>query len=248
MAVKSGRSDEPFETRLNDTAAMEDVDGSALEAYAQAVGAKPGRKLLAKRGFLVRGRLTNAGVLLFAAEPGRHLIRPETMVEVRTGIERGCGAAKRHVRDRAFDMPLVQGLPAMKAHVAELLRLNRRSANERGSCHPCYTWWEGLVNAIAHRDYELRGDPTSLSVLSGRIEVTSAGGPPGWVTLDTMRTSRYARNPSLVRALVELGWMHDLGVGVRGIYETMGEANVRFDELRRPEGLYTRLTLLSRKQ
>lgn len=42
--------------------------------------------------------------------------------------------------------------------------------------------------------------------------------------------------------------MHDLGVGVRGIYETMGEANVRYDELRRPEGCYIKLTLLSRKQ
>lgn len=69
MAVKSGRSDEPFEMRLNDTAAMEDVDGSALEAYAQAVGAKPGRKLLAKRGFLVRGRLANAGVSFSRRNP-----------------------------------------------------------------------------------------------------------------------------------------------------------------------------------
>ena len=68
----------PFEMRLNDTAAMEDVDSSALEAYTQAIGAEPSRELLARRGFLVRGRLTNAGVLLFAAESGRHLIRPET--------------------------------------------------------------------------------------------------------------------------------------------------------------------------
>ncbi len=46
MSVKSGRSDELFETRLNDAAAMEDVDGSALEAYAQAIGAKPRRGLV----------------------------------------------------------------------------------------------------------------------------------------------------------------------------------------------------------
>lgn len=187
-------------------------------------------------------------MLLFAAEPGRHLIRPETVVKVRTGIERDCIAPKQHDRDRAFGMPLVLGLPAMKTYVAELLWLNQRSANERGSCYPCYAWWEGLVNAIAHRDYELRGDPTSLCVLDGRIEVANAGGPPGWVTLDTMRTSRYARNPTLVRALVELGWMHDLGVGVGGIYETMGEANARYDEPRRPEGCYTKLTLLSQKR
>lgn len=79
MVAANGASSVPFEMRLNDTAAMEDVDSSALEAYAQAVGgAEPGRDLLTKRGFLVRGRLTNAGVLLFAAEPGRHLVRPET--------------------------------------------------------------------------------------------------------------------------------------------------------------------------
>ncbi len=40
--------------------------------------------------------------------------------------------------------------------------------------------------------------------------------------------------------------MHDLGVGIRGIYEAMGESNVRYDEVRRPEGCYTKLTLMSR--
>lgn len=67
------------------------------------------------------------------------------------------------------------------------------------------------------------------------------------MTLENMRRSRYSRNPVLTRALTELGWMHELGVGVEGIYAAMGEPNVRYDEPHAPEGRYLRLTLVSRK-
>lgn len=237
--------DEPFDMRTNGTATLEDVDGSALEACARAVGSEPGTELLAKRGFLVKGRLTNAGVLLLASEPGRHVARGEIAVEARFGSGRGRREGERF--DRAFDMPLALSLPAVVAYVAELLGPGRDDGSERGGGYPRHAWLEGLVNAVAHRDYGMQGDPTSLSILEGRIEVTSAGGLPCMMTLENMRRSRYSRNPVLTRALTELGWMHELGVGVEGIYAAMGEPNVRYDEPRAPEGRYLRLTLMSRK-
>ena len=236
---------EPFDMRTSGTAALQDVDGSALEAYARAVGSEPDVELLAKRGFLARGRLTNAGVLLLASEPGRHIARSETVVEARLGAGEGRREGER--LDRVFDMPLALALPTVSSYVSELLGLGRDVGNGRGGGYPCYAWLEGLVNAVAHRDYGMRGDPTSLSVLEGRIEVTSAGGLPCMMTLENMRRSRYSRNPVLTRALTELGWMHELGVGVEGIYAAMGEPNVRYDEISAPEGDYLRLTLMSRK-
>lgn len=236
---------EPFDMRTSGTAALQDVDGSALEAYARAVGSEPDVELLAKRGFLARGRLTNAGVLLLASEPGRHIARSEIVVEARLGA--GGGRREGERLDRVFDMPLALALPAVSSYVSELLGPGRDVENGRGGGYPCYAWLEGLVNAAAHRDYGMRGDPTSLSVLEGRIEVTSAGGLPCMMTLENMRRSRYSRNPVLTRALTELGWMHELGVGVEGIYAAMGEPNVRYDEPRAPEGRYLRLTLVSRK-
>lgn len=240
-------SGESFDMRMNSTATIEDVDGSALEAYARTVGSEPSIGLLAERGFLARGRLTNAGVLLLASEPGRHIARSEIVVEARFGA----GGGRRHCEgkrlDRVFDMPLVLALPAVRSYVAELLGPGWDAGSERGRGYPCYAWLEGLVNAVAHRDYGMRGDPTSLSVLEGRIEVTSAGRLPYMMTLENMRGSRYSRNPVLTRALTELGWMRELGVGVEGIYAAMGEPNVRYDEISAPEGDYLRLTLMSRK-
>lgn len=240
-------SGESFDMGTNDTAAIEDVDGSALEAYARAVGSEPDIELLSERGFLAKGRLTNAGVLLLASEPGRHIARSEIAVEARFGAGKGRHREGERL-DRVFDMPLALALPAIRSYVAELLGPERDAKGEGGSGYPCHAWLEGLVNAVAHRDYGMRGDPTSLSVLEGRIEVTSAGGLPCVMTLENMRRSRYSRNPALARALTELGWMHELGVGVRGIYASMGEPNVRYDEIHAPEGSYLRLTLVSRKQ
>ncbi len=52
------------------------------------------------------------------------------------------------------------------------------------------------------------------------------------VTLGNTRHARYSRNPLLVRALIELGWMTELGVGVSSIYEAMGESRVHYSALR----------------
>lgn len=50
----------PFDTRINGTATIEDVDDDALDTYARAIGEKPSAELLAREGLLEHGWLTNA--------------------------------------------------------------------------------------------------------------------------------------------------------------------------------------------
>lgn len=159
MGMKDdGEAPAPFDTRLNETALREDIDDDALATYAHALGEEPAAELLARKGLLMHGRLTNAGVLLLAKEPGRHIVRPEIAVRCR------------------------------------------------------------------------------------------AGDLPGWVTLQNMRRSHYSRNPVLARRLCELGWMHDLGVGVGGIYGAMGESKVSYSVSGEYGSPHLRLMLMSRKQ
>lgn len=129
---------EPFDMRTNGMATLTDVDGSALETYARSVGSEPGLKPLAKRGFLVKGRLTNADVLLFASEPARHIARSEIVAEAR--FEAGRRPRRKRERlDRVFDKPLALALPAVRSYVAKLLGPGR---DARGG-YSCHAWLEG---------------------------------------------------------------------------------------------------------
>ena len=58
-----------------------------------------------------------------------------------------------------------------------------------------------------------------------------------------MHETRYSRNPLVVRVLAELGWMRELGVGVGGILDSMGEADAHYSIFRKFGSDHTRLTL-----
>ncbi len=235
---------EPFETCLNETATAEDIGEAALSAYARAVGEEPSRELLVRRGFMSKRseRLTNAGTLLFARRPGEHIVRAEVMVEVRAAAQRETLKKRGWETDRLFDEPLVTLLPVIESYLDELLR------PYAGDSYPRYAWREGLVNAIAHRDYELRGDYTSLSILEGRIEIANAGSAANGLPAARIREAHYSRNTVLVRALTELGWMHDLGVGINGIYDSMGGIGVHYSVSREFGSDHIKLTLMSQKR
>lgn len=233
----------PFDTRINGTATIEDVDDDALETYARALGEEPSADLLAREGLLEHGWLTNAGVILFAREPGRYIARSEIEVDCRIG-----SAAESEAfgggRLRIFGMPVVTALPAIRDYIRDILSAEQTAPNGE---YPVAAWMEGLVNAIAHRDYSARGDYTSLCILTNRMVIENPGIPPSPVTVGNMRGARYSRNPLLARVLMELGWIRELGTGVNSIYEAMGESRVRYSTPNELGTFHLRLTLMSRK-
>ena len=56
-----------------------------------------------------------------------------------------------------------------------------------------------------------------------RLEIASPGKLGGFVTIDTMKTKRYSRNPQIARVLNELGVVRELNEGVKRIYSEMGD-------------------------
>lgn len=74
---------------------------------------------------------------------------------------------------------------------------------------------EGVVNAIAHRDYSLSGSQIRLFVFSDRIEIRSPGRLPNSITIDNIRLGVHAeRNRRIATLLTHLGYMSAIGTGV----------------------------------
>jgi ATP-dependent DNA helicase RecG len=85
---------------------------------------------------------------------------------------------------------------------------------------------EAIVNAIAHRDYSVRGDGIRLLMFSDRMEIYSPGRLPGHVTLANLKDERYSRNEAIVAVLGDMGFIERLGYGIDRMIAAMQEAGL----------------------
>src|SRR5690606_13703805 len=95
---------------------------------------------------------------------------------------------------------------------------------------------ELVVNAVAHRDYQISGDGIRLFIFSNRMEVTSPGGLPGPVTIDNIKDERFSRNPAIVQVLSDMGFIERLGYGVDRVIDLMRQKRLRAPEFEEKSG------------
>lgn len=92
---------------------------------------------------------------------------------------------------------------------------------------------EALINAVAHRDYSIEGKPIEILIYDDRMEVKSPGRLLSSIPINDLKELKGAhqsRNVFIARVLRELGYMREMGEGIRRIY-----ASVRSFELVDPE-------------
>ena len=87
--------------------------------------------------------------------------------------------------------------------------------------YPPFAVREALVNAVCHRDYRLRGSSIEIHMHEDRMEITSPGGLPAYITIDNIVEEHYSRNPRLVNGLYQWGYIEELGLGVDRMIEDM---------------------------
>lgn len=93
--------------------------------------------------------------------------------------------------------------------------------------YPAEAIKEVLVNAVIHRDYSLNDD-VHIRIFDNRIEITSPGKLPGYVTLENLYDERFSRNPNLVRMLHNLPnpLNHDIGEGLDTVRNELRKAGL----------------------
>ncbi len=92
---------------------------------------------------------------------------------------------------------------------------------------------EALVNAIAHRDFAEEGRGIEIFVFDDRIEVRNPGSLLSSVSMGDLlklEGAHQSRNAIACRVLRELGYMRELGEGMRRMFDLM-----RVNELTPPE-------------
>ena len=73
---------------------------------------------------------------------------------------------------------------------------------------------EVVVNAVAHRDYGIKGTDIQIKMFDDRLEVDSPGIFAGMVNKDNIRYTHFSRNPKIATFLKNYGYVKEYGEGV----------------------------------
>jgi ATP-dependent DNA helicase RecG len=233
QSLKEAKKTVLYERQQPLGAAWEHLDPHVLQTFQTKLNEPRAPEQLLSQGYHLcdnsRGRpVPNlAGLLLFGKDPT--LWHPRCGIDFvkYEGTERRYGAALNVVKRIRFEAPLArlvdEAVGRIREHVRERTILHDLFFRERLE-YPAFAWQEALVNAVAHRDYSITGAPIEVWMFDDRLEVRSPGLPPPPVTLEQMRHHKsvhFSRNPLLVRALADMGYLKEMGEGIPRMFEEM---------------------------
>ncbi|MBA3945679.1 MAG: putative DNA binding domain-containing protein [Herpetosiphonaceae bacterium] len=225
------RGDVGWERQVPEGVTLEDLDPAKIDRYAERVGSMAqdnAREWLFRRGCLERQGTTyvptNAGLLLFARTVERHFPHCEITVVRYRGLTMGDEFERDDIRET-----LPEQIRRAERWIADHIRRGSRMVGlERQDWeeYPAGAVREVIVNAVAHRDYTVRGEGIRIALFGDRIECYSPGRLPGHVTLHNLAHERFSRNEVLVQVLSDLGLIERLGYGIDRILQQMDAAGL----------------------
>lgn len=248
VALEYDKNQRNFEEELVTRSSLADVDEEVMTRYKARLGTDSStEQILRSRGFLEDGHLTKAGVILFAERPTKFLPGARVRFLRYEGMKPQTGARMNLVKDQTFEGPLPRLIEEVRSAVSAQLRefqfLDRNGLFTVVPEYPEFAWFEGLINAVTHRNYALSGDHIRISMYDDRLEIQSPGKLPNIVTLENMRHTRYSRNPGIARTLAEFGWAKELNEGVQRIYDEMQQFFLEEPKFSEPNDMSVLLTL-----
>jgi ATP-dependent DNA helicase RecG len=201
-----------------------DLSATALDKY-RALAVKEGgasedefRRALVQQGLLTiadgKAVPTGFGLLLFGSAPRRAMPQAGLLGTIHVG-------SGEEIRD--FDGPMIE----IPRQVIGWLRDRLPDVIDRSVAHREHPSSklleiirEAVVNALVHRDYDIRGAKCQLSVSPDAITIKSPGRPVDPVTLRQLQdfsAPMLSRNPVLHYVFAQLGLAEERGLGLKSL-------------------------------
>ncbi len=232
------RGEISFESLIPPGATLDDIDWDKAERYLaslEGLSAAATKEALYNRGCLVREeegyRPTNAGILLFGIQPERFVKSSEIIVVRYAGREMSDEFVREDITGTLPDQ-IRRAEAFLISNMKRGVRLVSLEREEQVE-YPTKAVREAIVNAVAHRDYSIRGDEIRVFMFSDRIEFYSPGRLPGHVTVHNLVEERFSRNEVIVQVLADMGFIEHLGYGIDRMIKLMRDYGLtapRFQE------------------
>lgn len=240
-----------FEARVPEGASPEDLDEDRIRFYLESVGlqGQSWQQALLQRGCLKpvgeAYRPTYAGLLLFGKTPQQWLPSATILAAQFENDTFSDQFIKKEMSGTLLEQ-LQQAFHYLSQELPQDILIQGLEHSSR-SQYPIAAVRELLVNAVAHRDYNLQGDCIHINIFRSRLEIHSPGGLPGPVTLENLLQARFSRNPVIVQVLSDLGYVERLGYGLDRVVSVIREQGLPPAEFNEIAGSF-RVTLHSRSK
>ena len=240
------RGERSYESTPIEGATLADLDEQRISRYLAKIGTPPDEdavQVLLARGCIAYAENvapdvaissatelspavtpTVAGILLFGRNP-QQFIRSAEIICVRYP---GTSMSDEFVR-QDIGGTLIDQIRQAEAFVTSNMRRGMKIsgvAREETTEYPTAVVREAIVNAIAHRSYNVRGEGVRLLIFNDRLELYNPGRLPGHVTLENLVDERYSRNEAIVAVLTDLGYIERLGYGIDRMIAAMDAAGL----------------------
>ena len=220
MSIHSQSS--AFDTVLSDQIYKAEDYKCLREFHAQHTDGKElSDKVLISLGFFNGEGLLVNGAVLFRDHYTEH--KTDVQCSVFSGFTKG---SERIVSVNRFSGNITETIDYMNTFV--LQRMNHTIIKQDDShieidAYPKRALFEGIINAVAHRDYFLDGTQIQVDMFRDRLEISSPGsfyhGEPLQKTYDLSTIISKRRNELICGVLVQCGVMEAAGTGFDKIAE-----------------------------
>lgn len=182
-------------------------------------------------------RLRRAAVLLFAKDVRHWHPRCQVRVVRIPGTELKTGKEYIVKSDETASGNIMELMNVawekLRPHLVET-KLTEGAVFREHIMYPEDACREALTNAIAHRDYSVEGQGIEILIFDDRMEVHSPGALLSTikqVELMKLQGIHESRNALIARVLREVGYMREMGEGLRRIFFLMRDADLVPPEL-----------------
>jgi predicted HTH transcriptional regulator len=227
----------PFDAAPCRKAAMKDLSAAGMKTFirdARAARGFPlkttasGKELLTHLNLLEGDQPTHAAVLLFGKEPQRFL--PAS--EIKCAHFHGTEVAKPIPSYQVYKGTVFSLVDQAVDFVMSKLALSVGTRAESTQVPVAYeipreVVSEGIVNAVAHRDYTSNGS-VQVMLFADRLEIWNPGGLPSSLTLARLRQAHGSvpHNPLLAEPLYLTKYIERMGTGTRDMIRRCRDAGL----------------------
>lgn len=230
-----------YDRQFVDGAQVTDLNLDILKKVAEHTTRMSPEKSLQYLGLAEYGmgllRLRRAAVLLFAQDVTRWHPRSQVRVVRIRGTELQTGRDYNVLSDEIASGNILELIISawdrLRPHLVETKMTPDALFKER-VMYPEDACREALINAITHRDYSLEGQNIQILIFDDRMEVQSPGNLLSTIRvkdLEELQGVHESRNALVARVLREIGYVREIGEGMRRIFYLMQDADLVPPEL-----------------
>ena len=205
-------------------ASMKDLDMDFISQYCVKIGygKTPEQYVRENKKFLTikdgKEQISVAAVLLFGKNP--QLFFPRAFIRfIRyEGNEPLVGKDMNVVKDVIFEGRILDQVENAVSFIQNQMKEKTYLGNDgvfiTEEEYGKFVRTELVVNAVAHRDYGIKGTDIQIKMFDNRLEVDSPGVFAGMVKKENIRYTHYSRNPKIASFLKDYGYVKEYGEGV----------------------------------